>query len=53
MDGRVLGEALRDAAVPAMAPASESWEAAEDGYSQRLARTRLGGQVYLEYGERG
>ena len=52
MDGRVLGEALRDGAEPQMAPATESWEAAEDGYSQRLARTRLGGQVYLDHGDR-
>ena len=52
MDGRVLGEALRGEAGPQMAPAAESWEAAEDGYSQRLARTRLGGQVYLDHGER-
>lgn len=52
MDGRILGEALRPGTTPAMAPATESWEASDDGYSQRLARTRLGGQVYLDCGDR-
>lgn len=52
MDGRVLGEGLVDGAAPEMSAAVETWEAAHAGYAQRLSRTRLGGQVYLDGGFR-
>ncbi len=52
MDGRVLGEALHDGAQPAVPPAAETWEAAANGYAQRLTRTRLGRQTYLDAGVR-
>jgi phosphonoacetate hydrolase len=52
MDGRVLAEALHDGTEPAHSPAPESWEAAGPDYAQRLARTRLGRQVYIEEGFR-
>jgi phosphonoacetate hydrolase len=53
MDGRVLTEALENGANPADSPAPESWEArGPDGYSQRLARTRLGRHIYLDQGVR-
>jgi arylsulfatase A-like enzyme len=52
MDGRCLSEAIIGAHGPAIAPAVESWEGAEAGYAQRLARTRLGAQVYLDVGMR-
>ena len=53
MDGRVLDEALHDAAPSAAHPAAESWEAAHGDYRQRLARTRLGRHSYLDEGYRG
>ena len=52
MDGRCLSEAIIGAHGPAIPPAMESWEGAEAGYAQRLSRTRLGGQVYLDVGIR-
>ena len=52
MDGRCLSEAIIGAHGPAIAPAVETWEGAEAGYAQRLSRTRLGGQVYLDVGIR-
>jgi len=52
MDGRCLSEAIIGAHGPAIAPAVETWEGAEAGYAQRLSRTRLGGQVYLDAGIR-
>lgn len=52
MDGRVLAEALHDGADPALPPASETWEAAEGAYAQRLTRTRLGRHIYLDAGIR-
>ena len=52
MDGRVLAEALHGAAAPEVMPAVESWEAADAHYAQRLSRTRLGGQIYLDAGVR-
>ncbi len=52
MDGRVLAEALDGGSPPAMAAAPESWEAAGHGYAQRVARRRLGRQVYLDAGMR-
>ncbi len=52
MDGRCLSEAIIGAHGPAIASAVESWEGAEAGYAQRLARTRLGAQVYLDVGMR-
>ena len=52
MDGRCLSEAIIGAHGPAIAPAVETWEGAEAGYAQRLARTRLGRQVYLDVGMR-
>jgi hypothetical protein len=52
MDGRVLGEALRDGATPDDSPAAESWEAAGPGYQQSLARTRLGRHLYIDAGRR-
>jgi arylsulfatase A-like enzyme len=48
MDGRVLTEALQDGADPAVPPAAETWEATEGDYAQRLTRTRLGRQTYLD-----
>ena len=53
MDGRVLTEALHGGAPPDASPAAESWEAAHGAYRQRLARTRLGRQIYLDEGIRG
>ena len=53
MDGRVLAEALQDGTAPDLHPASESWEAAQGAYRQRLARTRLGRHIYLDEGYRG
>ena len=52
MDGRVLVEALGPSAEPDAAPARESWEAMDGTYRQRLARTRLGRQVYIDMGGR-
>ena len=52
MDGRVLAEAFTGGAAPADAPSPESWEAAGPGYAQRLARTRLGGHIYIDEGYR-
>jgi phosphonoacetate hydrolase len=53
MDGRVLTEAFENGADPADSPAPESWEArGPDGYSQRLARMRLGRHIYLDQGVR-
>lgn len=48
MDGRVLAEAFIGGAAPAIPPAPESWEAIDGAYAQRLARTWLGRQVYLD-----
>ena len=53
MDGRVLAEALFDAAPSDAHPAAESWEAAHGDYRQRLARTRFGRHIYLDEGYRG
>jgi arylsulfatase A-like enzyme len=53
MDGRVLTEALTDGTAPDLRPATESWEAAQGAYRQRLARTRLGRHIYLDEGVRG
>jgi hypothetical protein len=55
MDGRVLGEALAGALEdgPDPAPATpETWDAGANGYAQRLSRTRLGRQIYLDAGGR-
>jgi hypothetical protein len=53
MDGRVLTEAFENGADPTDSPAPESWEArGPDGYSQRLARMRLGRHIYLDQGVR-
>ena len=52
MDGRCLSEAIVGADGPAIAPAVETWEGAEAGFAQRLSRTRLGAQVYLDAGIR-
>ncbi len=53
MDGRVLGEALLEHPARTDAPAGESWQAAAPGYTQTLARTRLGRHVYIDHGTRG
>jgi len=53
MDGRILAEATDPNASFAATPASESWEAATHGYTQRLARTRFGRHVYIDGGARG
>jgi arylsulfatase A-like enzyme len=53
MDGRILAEALVDGAEPTDSPAPESWDArSPTGYTQRLARTRLGRHCYLDQGVR-
>ena len=53
MDGRILAEAFVDGTPPADSPASETWEArGPAGYSQGLARTRLGRHFYLNQGIR-
>jgi hypothetical protein len=52
MDGRVLAEAIEGFAAPEAARTSESWEAAGNGYAQRLARLRLGEHVWLDEGGR-
>jgi arylsulfatase A-like enzyme len=51
MDGRVLAEALEGGPDPAPAT-PETWDAGADGYAQRLSRTRLGRQIYLDAGGR-
>lgn len=48
MDGRPLTEAFTDGLPPAHSPAAEGWEALHGGYSQQLARTRLGRHVTLD-----
>ncbi|HEY0265188.1 MAG TPA: hypothetical protein VGC16_00455, partial [Rhizomicrobium sp.] len=53
MDGRVLREAFAEGADPTDSPAAENWDArGAGGYTQRLARTRLGRHVYLDRGVR-
>ena len=52
MDGRVLVEALEPPAQPEIPAALESWEAANGVYRQRLSRTRLGRQVYIDMAQR-
>jgi arylsulfatase A-like enzyme len=52
MDGRVLVEALDEAARPEAAPAPETWEPADGPYRQRLHRTRFGRQTYIDFGQR-
>jgi arylsulfatase A-like enzyme len=53
MDGRILVEAFEDGAPPTDSPAPETWEArGPAGYSQGLARTRLGRHFYLNQGIR-
>jgi hypothetical protein len=52
MDGRVLAEALLDGAEPADSFAPETWEAAGDGYAQRVARVRGGRHVWIDHGAR-
>lgn len=52
MDGRVLAEALEGGEQPALPAAPETWEATANGYAQRLSRTRLGRQIYLDAGIR-
>lgn len=64
IDGRMLTEALADGpapdadpdaipdATPDPTPATETWEAADTTYRQRLGRTRLGRCIYLDVGER-
>jgi arylsulfatase A-like enzyme len=52
MDGRVLGEAIEGFDEPTVARTSETWEAAGNGYAQRLARLRLGEHVWLDEGGR-
>jgi len=51
LDGRVLVEALVPGARPDAPPAPESWEPADGGFRQRLARTRLGRHTYIDFGE--
>ena len=53
MDGRILAEAFDAAATFPAIPASESWEAATNDYTQRLARTRFGQHTYIDGGARG
>jgi arylsulfatase A-like enzyme len=52
MDGRVLGEAIEGFDAPAPARTSETWEATNGSYAQRLARLRLGEHVWLDEGGR-
>jgi arylsulfatase A-like enzyme len=52
MDGRVLGEAIEGAGPPDVARTSETWEAVNGGYAQRLSRLRVGGHVWLDEGGR-
>jgi arylsulfatase A-like enzyme len=52
MDGRVLSEALADGAEPAESHSPESWEAAGDGYAQRVQRMRVGRHVWIDHGAR-
>lgn len=52
LDGRPLVEALAPGARPDATPAAESWEAANGQFRQRLSRTRLGQQVYLDQAHR-
>jgi len=52
MDGRVLSETLRDAAVPSDSHGPETWESAGEHYAQRVARKRVGRHVWLDHGAR-
>ncbi|MCC6717664.1 MAG: alkaline phosphatase family protein [Acetobacteraceae bacterium] len=52
LDGRALVEALTPGASPTDTPAPETWEAANGLYRQRLSRTRLGRQVYIDQAQR-
>lgn len=52
MDGRVLTEAFADGAEPAENRSPETWEASAAGYSQVLARVRLGRHVWIDGAER-
>jgi hypothetical protein len=52
MDGRVLTEALINGEEPSENRAPETWEAGADGYSQVLARVRLGRHVWIDAAER-
>ena len=52
MDGRVLTEVLADGAEPSESHSPESWEAAGDGYGQRIQRMRVGRHVWIDHGAR-
>lgn len=52
MDGRVLTETLREAGAPTESRGPETWEAAGDQYSQRVARMRVGRHVWIDQGSR-
>ncbi len=52
MDGRVLRETLVAGTEPVDSYGPETWEAAGDGYAQRVARMRMGRHVWLDHGLR-
>lgn len=52
MDGRVLRETFVVRAAPTDSLSPETWEAAGEGYAQRVARVRIGRHVWLESGSR-
>lgn len=52
MDGRVLSEVLAEGAEPAESHSPESWEAAGEGYAQRIQRVRVGRHVWIDHGAR-
>lgn len=52
LDGRVLSEAMLDAAPPEAMPSAERFSASIQGYRQHLLARRLGPHRYLDHGGR-
>jgi len=52
LDGRVLSEAMLDAAPPEAMPSAERFSSSIPGYRQHLLTRRLGAQRYLDHGGR-
>ena len=52
LDGRVLSEAMLDAAAPGAMPSAERFSSSVQGYRQHLLARRLGPHRYLDHGGR-
>jgi arylsulfatase A-like enzyme len=50
MDGRVLTEVLAEGEAPSESHSSDSWEAADAQYAQRVQRMRLGRHLWIDHG---